>query len=238
MTVDTRAVQIFLKEKGYPVGPIDGIDGRNTQAAITAFGLDEIRKALAMSALISPPPGVVPSPSMRGPVVPADWMPPAIMKRVHVHWTAGKSKASDNDREHYHILIEGDGTLVRGKPSIALNQAPLKAGYAAHTLNANSGAIGVSLCGMIGAQESPFDSGSAPITPAQWAQLALVCADLCERYGIPVTPQTVLSHAEVQGTLGISQRGKWDIARLPWNPNLVGATAVGNDLRAAVSAAL
>jgi hypothetical protein len=238
VTVDTRAVQIFLKEKGYPVGPIDGIDGRNTQAAIAAFGLDEIRKALALSALIAPPPGTSTAASMRGPVVPAEWMPPAIMKRVHVHWTAGQNTASDNDREHYHILIEGDGTLVRGKPSIALNAAPLKAGYAAHTLNANSGAIGVSLCGMMGAIENPFYAGPAPITREQWAQLALVVADLCERYDIAVYPSTVLSHAEVQGTLGLTQRGKWDIARLPWNPSLVGATAVGNDLRAAVLAAL
>jgi hypothetical protein len=228
------AVQRRLNEIGYPAGSPDGIRGPKTNAAIAAFGFDTLRRQVAVAAVTNP---AVP-PAVSWPVVPAEWMPPAKMKRVHVHWTAGKSKASDEDRDHYHILIEDDGKLVRGKPSIALNAGPLKAGYAAHTLNANSGAIGVSLCGMRGAQESPFDSGSAPITPTQWAQLARVVADLCERYGIPVTPETVLSHAEVQETLGIHQRGKWDIARLPWNPKLVGATAVGNDLRAAVSAAL
>ena len=221
-----RAVQLFLKEAGYDCGKIDGICGSRSVGALAAYGLDTVQKAIAAS------------PDLRAPVVPEDWMPPAVMKRVHVHWTAGANKASDEDRQHYHLLIEGDGTLVRGKPTIDLNAAPLKAGYAAHTLNANSGAIGVSLCGMRGAIEKPFDSGSAPITPTQWKRLALVVADLCNRYGIAVTPSTVLSHAEVAATLGISQRGKWDIARLPWNYDLVGARAVGNELRAAVQAAL
>ena len=52
------------------------------------------------------------------------------MKRIIVHWTAGAHFASDFDRSHYHLRIEGDGYLVRGKPSIALNGASgAKPGY-------------------------------------------------------------------------------------------------------------
>jgi hypothetical protein len=127
---------------------------------------------------------------------------------------------------------------VRGKPTIDLNQAPARKGYAAHTLNCNSGSIGVSLCGMAGAVESPFSAGKSPITREQWDALAGVLADLCRRYAIPVTPATVLSHAEVQSTLGIKQRGKWDIARLPFDPAVIGARAIGDRFRAAARALL
>lgn len=169
-------------------------------------------------------------------VVPADWMTAAKIARIHVHWTAGQHRASELDRQHYHVLIEGDGHLVRGIPSIDKNTLPkAKAGYAAHTLNANTGAIGVSLCCMMNAVESPFNSGPAPMSREQWEMLPYVLADLCRRYGIAVTPKTVLSHAEVQGTLGIRQKGKWDIARLSFDPSIVGATACGDLFRAATA---
>jgi N-acetyl-anhydromuramyl-L-alanine amidase AmpD len=169
-------------------------------------------------------------------IVPLDWMPAAKIERIHVHWTAGQHKASQLDRQHYHILIEGDAALIRGVPSIDLNGLPhAKAGYAAHTLNANTGAIGVSLCCMMNAVESPFSSGPAPMTREQWNMLPRVLADLCRRYGVLVTPKTVLSHAEVQGMLGIKQRGKWDIARLSFDPSVIGARACGDLFRAATA---
>ena len=161
----------------------------------------------------------------------SSWMPPAKMQRIIVHWTAGGHKASELDRAHYHILIQGDGSLVRGIPTIDLNQAPAKKGYAAHTLNCNTGSIGVSLCCMAGAVESPFNAGSAPMTKAQWDKLPIVLATLCERYSITPGPKTVLSHAEVQSTLGIKQRGKWDIARLAFDKTVIGAKACGDIFR-------
>jgi hypothetical protein len=168
-------------------------------------------------------------------IVPAGWMPSARMARVIVHWTAGTYNPTQFDRAHYHILVDGEGKLVRGTPSIALNSPPkAQAGYAAHTRNCNTGSIGIAICAMGGAVESPFDAGRYPITAGQWGALAAAIADLCARYRIPVTPQTVLSHAEVQDTLGIKQSGKWDIARLPFVPDLVGPRAVGDKLRADV----
>ncbi|TPE42927.1 peptidoglycan recognition protein family protein, partial [Amaricoccus solimangrovi] len=91
--------------------------------------------------------------------------------------------------------------------------------------------IGVALCGMVGAVEAPFSPGLHPINELQLRAAAQLVADLCGRYGIPVTPRTVLTHAEVQPTLGIAQRGKWDIARLPWRPDLVGPRPVGDYIR-------
>jgi len=171
--------------------------------------------------------------------VPAAWMPAAKMQRVIVHWTAGGHKASANDKSHYHVLIEGDGAVIRGTPSIKANErSPLPKGYAAHTLACNTGSIGVSMCCMLGAVESPFKAGPAAMTEAQWDEMIEVVADLCIRYGIPVTPKTVLSHAEVQTNLGIKQRGKWDVARLAFDPATVGAKACGDLMRRQVAGAI
>jgi N-acetyl-anhydromuramyl-L-alanine amidase AmpD len=168
--------------------------------------------------------------------IPADWMPAAKIARIIVHWTAGTHTPSVNDKSHYHVLIDGAGHLVKGTPSIALNSLPkAKAGYAAHTLNCNTGSIGISLCGMAGAVERPFNAGKYPLTTEQWAALIQACADLCAHYQIPVTPKTLLSHAEVQTNLGITQRGKWDIAILPFNRSFDTAKEVGAELRANVS---
>jgi peptidoglycan hydrolase-like protein with peptidoglycan-binding domain len=85
--------------------------------------------------------------------------------------------------------------------------------------------------------ELTFDAGKYPMTQTQWDILAGVVSELCQAYSIPVTPSTVLSHAEVQGTLGIAQSGKWDYTRLAFDLNVKGAKACGDKLRAAVKSA-
>lgn len=172
-------------------------------------------------------------------LVPAGWMPAAKMERIICHWTAGTYNPTKLDRSHYHILVDGEGQLVRGEPSIALNGLPkAQRGYAAHTLHCSTGSIGISICAMGGAVESPFNGGKYPIRAIQWGALVYACADLCTRYGIAATPLTLLTHAEVQPNLKIKQRGKWDITRLPFAPEIRGARAVGDKLRADVATKL
>lgn len=169
------------------------------------------------------------------------WMPVARMSRVILHWTGGSYTASSLDKEHYHFLIEGDGAVVRGLHPVTANQyigGKSQDQYAAHTRGANTGAIGLSICGAGGSNEVPFRPGKFPIKEAQWQVAAEVTAQLCKRYGIPVTDKTVLSHAEVQRNLGIRQNGKWDISRLTFGKNLVTAKQTGDDFRARVTAAL
>jgi hypothetical protein len=173
--------------------------------------------------------------------IPSTWMPDARMNRIHVHWTAGRHKANDVDKRAYHVLVEGDGKLVRGNTPISANDsARRRPGEqpASHTLRANSNAIGVSMCGMFGSRERPFDPGPAPLTQVQWDAMVQAVAQLARRYGIPITPATVLTHAEVQPNLGIAQRNKWDITVLPFDPGTVGAQACGDRLRREVAAAL
>jgi hypothetical protein len=168
-------------------------------------------------------------------ILPA-WMPPANMRRIHVHWTAGTHYASAYEKTRYHILIQGDGSVVRGNHSIAANAPGSGMKQASHTLNANSGAIGVSLCCMKGAKERPFSSGDHPMTHLQWNAMLTVVAELSLHYNIPLTPQTILTHAEVQPNLGIKQNNKWDITRLSFDASVVGYNMVGQKLRSDVAA--
>lgn len=222
-------LQRALLARGYDLGKSrdDGIIGPKTIDA----ALDAVLK-LPYEAPKPTPPATILNP------IPADWLPWCHMLRIIVHWTAGTNIASADDRDHYHILMNGDTKLVRGNKTIADNMSTKDGVYAAHTFNLNTQSIGVSLCGMRGAQESPFVAGPSPLTEAQWNALPHVLAQLCRRFSIPVTRQTVLSHAEVQPTLGIKQKGKWDITRLPFNPQLKGAIAIGDEFRKATQALL
>lgn len=242
--MDTTAVQRALVALGYPLKKFgaDGSFGGESRAAMNDFQRDNdlpVTATADRATIAALQMALAPRLSSPASVVPADWMPAAQINRIIVHWTAGGHKASGLDRSHYHLLIDGAGELIRGVPTISLNDARgVKTGYAAHTLNGNTGSIGVSLCCMAGAVESPFKPGTAPMTRVQWEALPAVLAALCRRYSIPVTPRTVLSHAEVQNTLGIKQRGKWDISRLAFDPSVVGAKACGDQFRSSTSVLL
>lgn len=172
-------------------------------------------------------------------LLPSAWLPDCPMARIHIHWTGGGHTPNSVDLAHYHVLIDGAGRPVKGKPSILANSGRIKDGYAAHTFNANTGAIGISMCGMLHARESPFYAGPNPLTQSQWDAMIRAVAQLARVYDIAVTPRTILTHAEVQTNLGIAQRQKWDIARgVPSRPDLVGARAVGDVIRTGVALTL
>lgn len=220
-------LQRRLNELGYNL-IVDGKYGPATdKAALEALA------QLPEETIVLPPTAPIPP---EKPLIPPSWMPAARMARIHVHWTAGAHKANATDKKHYHILVEGDGTPVKGTPSIKLNEAPAKPGSAAHTLNANSGAIGIAMCCMRNAVERPFDPGPSPMTKVQWDATVRAVSELAVCYGIAPTPQTVLTHAEVQPNLGIAQRGKWDVAILAFDQSYNTAKKVGDRLRAEVKA--
>jgi hypothetical protein len=146
--------------------------------------------------------------------------------RLHLHWTAGGHIANATDKKAYHGLYQGDGSCLKmAEPWV----------HRSHTLNANSGAVGLSMCCMAGAQERPFQWGSAPMTAAQLDAMCQGAASLCIAYDIPVTRWSVLTHAEVQPTLGIKQKWKWDITVLPGMPAPGDPIAVGDRIRETIS---
>lgn len=164
-------------------------------------------------------------------------LPPGALSAVVLHWTGGNNSCSALDRLHYHFAVDGAPKVHRGIFTVRSNARPFRCstGYAAHALNFNAGAVGIALCGMAGAQESPFRIGTAPINEAQWEIGAQLAAEVCLAYGIPITPQTVLQHGEIEANCGVPQRGKWDVCRLPWAP-LLPASTVCEEWRKLVSA--
>ena len=165
-----------------------------------------------------------------------------MLKRIILHWTAGADGVNQKEADSYNFIVARNGVVTNGShPPEAQTAANVKKGskfYAAHCLNCNTGSIGVSLDAMADAKESPFNAGKYPITEEQLGAMAQLVASLCLKYGIPVTRETVLSHAEVQRTLGIAQRQKWDISWLPGMDKPGDAIVVGDKLRRMVSDAL
>lgn len=240
--MNTFDIQQALTKLGFSPGPLDGKPGPRTTEAIKAF---QTKAGLKPDGIVGPitqkalkdartQPGP-PQPQEAANLIPSAWLPNVPMKGIVFHWTAGANAPSGLDKSHYHILIAGSGEIVRGR-SIADNVPPLITGrYAAHTRGHNSNIIGVSLCCMLGAKESPFSAGTQPMRQVQRDLLPRVLAELCRAYRIPVTRKTVLSHAEVQSTLGITQAGKWDITWVPGMAKPGNAIAIGDEIRAEVS---
>ena len=154
---------------------------------------------------------------------------PSGITRLHLHWTAGGYIPNATDKKAYHGIIDGQGGIHRPHPDTA---------RLAHTLNANGGAIGLSMACMAGAQERPFERGSAPMLAVQLHGLAREAARLCRLYDIPVSQWSTLTHSEVQPVLGIAQRQKWDINWLPGMTAPSDPVTVGNRIRAMITAEL
>lgn len=210
MRIDNRTLQARLAALGHNPGPIDGLVGRRTEAALVEalaeFGGSEPRDLFDVSGLHS----------------------------IRWHWTAGAYGVNELEADSYNRLVDELGVAHDGQfpPAAQANYAPGRA--ASHTLNANSGAIGVAVDCMAGAVERPFNPGKAPMTEAQVDGLVKETARLCRKIWIPVTRWSVLSHAEVQPTLGIRQRFKWDITWLPGMDRPGDPIEVGDRLRAMV----
>ena len=231
-----KDIQQTLINMGYSVGAAgaDGFYGKNTDAAL--------RRALAdLWTFKEGVRGNSKTKKLRA----ADFglpdfldnLPDAVMKRIVIHWTAGSYVASALDREHYHFIVDGQDQIIRGLHSVTDNvnvSGKSSDDYAAHTKNLNSGSIGISLAAMAGAVEGK-SHGRYPILMSQFVTMVKLVAFLSLRYGIEVTPQTILTHAEVQPTLGVKQAGKWDITVLPFNADVVGAIPVGNYIRRQVT---
>ena len=89
---------------------------------------------------------------------------------------------------------------------------------------------------MSGAKESPFSKGRYPITPVQLDVFVDMVAEYAETYDIPIDRQHVLTHAEVEPTLNVWQRGKWDITWLPGMAKTGDPIEVGDHIRELITA--
>ena len=153
------------------------------------------------------------------------------IQRIVMHWTAGAHDVTRWDVDHYHEIVSGDGIRVVGNCSPEDNLDLTEDRYAGHTKDLNAGSIGLSMACMKGAIETPFYIGECPMTERQLDVFCKMVAEYCLRYDLPVTDETVLSHAEVEPTLRVTQTGKWDITVLPGMTYVGDPVAVGDILR-------
>ena len=157
------------------------------------------------------------------------------MKRIIIHWTAGTYQPNNTDFEHYHYLVNGDGMVINGKfkPEDNLNCNDGK--YAAHTGGGNTGSIGIAMCGRAGYSSAKGISRTKyPLTKVQCERCFKLVAELCQKYNLQVTPQTVLTHYEFgKSHPNTSSAGKIDIVYLP-PYGIMEQLKVGNFIRSKV----
>lgn len=149
------------------------------------------------------------------------------------HWTAGAHGIIELERDHYNWLFDRVGNVFDGNHSVQdqINYDWRNGIGASHTKSMNTGWLGLSVDAMAGAIESPLNWGTNPLTWEGIDAMLDWTMDLCEEYDVPVSPWTTLSHAEVQQTLGIRQRFKWDYKVLPGYTRAVDARKVGDIMR-------
>ena len=82
----------------------------------------------------------------------------------------------------YHYVIRKDGTVELGRPVWAIG---------AHAYDENSHTIGVHVCGN-------FEIGEP--TPAQIESLAMLLANICTDYDLPIDRETIVGHRELMPT--------------------------------------
>ncbi len=150
------------------------------------------------------------------------------------HWTAGAKGLISLERKAYNFLHDVQGNTYDGNSTIAeqVMYDWRKGVGASHTKSMNTGWIGSSIDAMAGATGWPLSWGSNPITWEGIDAMLEHTFELSEEYNFPITKWTTLGHAEVQGTLGIKQRNKWDFMVLPGDDRVRGAVEVGDILRA------
>jgi N-acetylmuramoyl-L-alanine amidase CwlA len=155
------------------------------------------------------------------------------MKRIILHWTAGRYYPSAFEKQYYHYLIDVEGRVYDGVYSPEDNEDCTDGKYAAHTGGGNTGSIGVSMCGMYGYRSSS-DVGNFPIQAKQFESCMKFVATLCKKYNLEVSPQTVLTHYEFgQANPKTSSYGKIDITYIP-SYEWVSKNDVGSFIRSKV----
>lgn len=156
-----------------------------------------------------------------------------MVKRIIIHWSAGRYYPSEFEKNYYHYLVDADGKVYSGFYTPEDNDNCYDGEYAAHTGGGNTGSIGVCMCGMYGFKSSA-NAGDYPITKVQFEACMKFCAELCAKYNIQPSPNTVLTHYEFgKANPKTTSAGKIDIIWLPPYP-WVAQNEVGSFIRSKV----
>jgi hypothetical protein len=156
---------------------------------------------------------------------------PPQLKRICLHWTAGGLTHNATDKEHYHFICAGDGSIHLGKYKPEANGKSLtnRDQYAAHCGGGNSFTIGIAVCG------GPKGYKYGTFTQESFERACEEMARCCLHYGIAISEDSIYTHYEFgKKHPGTDSSGKIDINQLPWDPK-VKADEVGDVLRKKVN---
>lgn len=112
------------------------------------------------------------------------------ISKLYLHHTGGVYTTNEKEAEHYHITIEGDG-------SVHVHDIDK---YKSHTFKRNTGALGISMCCGFGAiiyKDENILWGDYKPKPLQIINMAKVVTVLSEELNIPIDRLHVLTHNEV-----------------------------------------
>jgi len=138
------------------------------------------------------------------------------MKRVIIHWTAGGPKANSTDKQHYHYIVNADGTITKGIHDVLDNENCKDKDYAEHTGQGNTGSIGLSMAGMAGFNSKTKET-KYPLTKIQVEAMCCLAAKMCDVYHIVPSLETIDTHYTFNQKNKITT-GKIDIIYLPPYP--------------------
>lgn len=141
------------------------------------------------------------------------------MNKIIIHWTGGAWFPNATDKEHYHFLIDKNGKVINGKFKVEDNENCNDGKYAAHCGGGNTGAIGVSMCGMYVPKGVNIKDTKFPLTKKQCEACFKLVAQLCKKHLINLN--NVLTHYEFgQAHPKTSSADKIDIIYLPPFPEI------------------
>ena len=208
MSFTVRDTQARCAALGFDPGPIDGLMGPKTRRAVKQAM--EARGARNLRGIFG-------------------------RQGIHCivwHWSGGAYGVNDVEEDSYNGLVDHQGNRIDGewRPEAQANYQYPHHG-ASHTWRANTGRAGMCADAMAGARERPLHWGKYPLTQPQIDEMCLWSAEWCLEFDVPVSKWSTLGHAEVQPTLGIRQRNKWDFMVLPGMTSVDDPVKVGDTLR-------
>jgi len=164
-----------------------------------------------------------------------DMFHPSGIIGIVFHWAASSYNVTNDTTKHYNGLFDHTGIEYDGGAP-AGHQAQYSRTYGvSHTLNNNTGFVGLAVSGMGDASANwganSVDQGKWPLTWKGVDAMLKKGAFYCKQYDIRPSKWTTLTHAEVQPSLNITQRGKWDFQVLPESTTLLSPIVCGDILR-------
>lgn len=156
------------------------------------------------------------------------------MRRLILHWSGGGPVPNAVDLRSYHMLVDQFNRRHFGDLAPEANLDISDGIYARHAGGFNTGSIGMSLCGMLDATETPFNPGLHPIKKPQYEEACKWSAELLIGYKLTVTPDTCMLHSEVLPRYGAGIY-KWDVNWLPGMDKPGSHDVMGNAFRARVT---